>query len=851
MSHNDSVKILASLFRAHNEARPVLLLGAGASFSSGVPLADQSVPRIARRVYAEKVKGGSVLPEQVKLSEWQTWLQAHDWYISGETKLAENFPRVVRHLLHPREYRARILRELFQPSAGIGEGYRSVASLVMRGLIRTVLTANFDLALPIALGELKPHLSHIAEVNRVRGNVDEFSQYSRAQIVWLHGKAEQYSDQNTADEVEKLDKKLIEKLVPMLADAPLIVIGYRGAEPSIVDHLLRKNARRANQYRNGIFWCLRKGETLHPNVEALKKAVGDNFRQLEIDGFDEVMRGVVQELVGEDLYSKAQPIAGDRNAACFDDRPVEDASIADLDHDLMLTVMREYCEKLERAPVTAETLPGLLREQGFLVKTDNLERPTNGCILLFGREPQRYFSHAVISATFAGKKRVLFEGNLIQQYRNVLDWLGADEVNPKLKVKRGSKHEEKSAFAARALVELLVNMLVHRDYERADTASIDVEPGVGITFENPGGLLDSVVQKLTIDGAGNFKAVARVSDLRNRSLCDVFFGIRAMEREGTGLLDVEELSRESGGQASFRNDAKSAQFLARISQPVSSAGSKTVARDSRPLGVYVLNALPFASLPSHLSVIGLTGKIPRSVDLSEAGTFIILRDDVLLSFTPLAILVSILGDVVDHSITRSAPIAEYEADPDLRRRLSWLLRKHFERHLRKFEDRGLVLEDRKSGRRAYFQGRDGRPRKLTYDSPRRKGIAREVVKQRAEEPNRWFENEGFGYEVIQLDGTWAVRIKPTYIFTGRDARKLLPAFARTARATRRIKFDRNKNVDDDLTFWARWLSDGSPTINIGQQHVSDLILEGSFLTIEVPEEGLLKDAHESEDRMSA
>jgi hypothetical protein len=58
-------------------------------------------------------------------------------------------------------------------------------------------------------------------------------------------------------------------------------------------------------------------------------------------------------------------------------------------------------------------------------------------------------------------------------------------------------------------------------------------------------------------------------------------------------------------------------------------------------------------------------------------------------------------------------------------------------------------------------------------------------------------------------------------------------------------------VDDDLTFWSRFLNEGAPTINIGQDHVDDLILEGTFLTIEVPEEGLLGDSDECEDRMPA
>ena len=40
MSHVDSVRELASIHNPRNEARPTILLGAGASFSSGVPLAD-------------------------------------------------------------------------------------------------------------------------------------------------------------------------------------------------------------------------------------------------------------------------------------------------------------------------------------------------------------------------------------------------------------------------------------------------------------------------------------------------------------------------------------------------------------------------------------------------------------------------------------------------------------------------------------------------------------------------------------------------------------------------------------------------------------------------------------------
>jgi hypothetical protein len=381
-----------------------------------------------------------------------------------------------------------------------------------------------------------------------------------------------------------------------------------------------------------------------------------------------------------------------------------------------------------------------------------------------------------------------------------------------------------------------------------------MEPGRAITFRNPGGLPESVFNRVKSDDAGRFRAVPNVSDLRNRSLCDVFFGIRAMEREGTGLSDVEELARDHGGDTAFTHDAKAGSFVARILQPAASAGSKTIARDDRPVGMYVFNVLPYVFLPERISIARLRmpwERRPENLPLHAAGTFVV-HDGALWSFVPLPVLSTALALMIDAASSEASLRTVAEADPDKRKVLSWLLRKHFERHLVRFQQHGLMLEEgRRKGRRAYFEGRDGKPRRLVYDTPHRKGVRREVVKQRREDARAWFENEGFGYEITQLDGLWAVRIKPFYMFTGRDAKTPLPAFARTSRATRRMKLDRNKNVDDDLTFWGRFLSEGAPTINIGQDHVDDLILQGAFLTIEVPEEGLIRDSDEGEDRMPA
>lgn len=835
-TNDQAIQQLAPILRASNPARPVFLLGAGASFSSGVPLADESVRRLAKRVYAERVLHGKVPAFRVKTSEWERWLAEQPWFEPGGN-LAENFPLVVEHLLRPKEYRRQQLMDIMQPHAKLGSGYTMLAEFVRRGLVRTTLTTNFDPCLPMALDALRPHLPSHSEVNRTEGDFDEFDLYSRAQIVWLHGRVEGYSDRNLVEEVRRLDPELKTRLRPLLEDSPLVVVGYRGAEPSITKDFLLGTANEARGFRKGIYWCVRHGEALHPHVEELRERLGGNFVLLGIDGFDELMEDLGEALEGEDLYltrDNANPARGDE---AFDERPTPNGRLEEIDLDLTLATLREYCEVLGRRVVTRDTLLPLMRELGLVLDVAGDEVPTVACQLLFGKDVAARFPHAVTITTVADKKRAVVTGNLLAQRRALLEWLELEGVNPTLRVKRGSSHLEQHAYAKRALVELVVNLLVHRDYECRTPATVNVEPGRAITFRNPGRLSPRLRERITVDEAGRFHPIANGTDARNRSICDIFLGLRAMEWRGTGLHDVEQLAQACGGEATFTL-GQDGDFTARISRLPATlgAGAEEIARDDRPTGTYVFNVLPALALPETLSMIRVSER-PSADNAPEgyaAGTAIV-RDREIWSFTPLGLLRAAFAPIaVDGAEHRRADL---EADPDRRRILSWLMRRHFEVYLGRFEERGLVLEGGRGGRRAFFVGEDSRPRVLRYDSPNRRNIRREVVKQRAEDERAWFENEGFGYEVTRLDERWGIRIKPFYMFTGKDAATPLPSFARAAKATRRMKFDRNKNVEDDLSFWSRFLADGAQTLNIALDGNADLLFDTAFLTVDVPAVG--------------
>ena len=836
----EAIALVATLLRGEDDRWPIFLLGAGASFRSGVPTASDAVKEIARAVYAERKLQGARPPERVRPSEWEPWLREHTWFNHAADNLAENFPATVEHLLVPAELRKRVLLEIMHPVNGVSSGYGVLSDLVMKGLVRTILTTNFDSCLPDALRSRHPHIKHIAEVNRGPGDYGEFDVFNKCQIVWLHGKAEQYSDKNSRGEIGSLDDSLIQLLRPILKASPIIVIGYRGAEPSIMDGLFGQTDAGRLDFRNGVYWCVRGNEAPHEKVVELAKRLRSNFTFVDIEGFDELMAEASKQVVGRDRFSGAHATQNESGQRAFDERVCPGATLGDLDLDLALATLTAYCDQLRRAPLTRDALLPLMREQGLLVANrDGNDEVTNGALLLFGQNPQRFLPQAVVSFTELGKKREIYDGNLLSQRNRILEKIESPDVNPLLKLKRQRSHEDRPAYPHRALVELVVNLLVHRDYEVQRSANIDVRPGAQIVFKNPGTLTPGMRRLVSVDDDGKIGIAAGATDIRNVSLCDIFFGLRAMERAGTGLVDANKLMIEAGGESAFFQNQQEGSFSAIVNQASSTAGAVLVAHSIHPTGTYVLNLLPIVSLPSHVSIVRLkTGfrDRPPEVLLEDCGIFIARSfEDAheFWSFAPLDKLLRVLAPIADLEASESVLRKEIEEDEDKRRVLSWLLRQHFEAHLEEFEEDGLCLEGKKVYR-AFFTGCDGGGRTIVWDSPQKRGNHREVVKRRGEE-RPWFENEGFGYALVYMTGRWCIRIKPFYMFTGSDAKTPLPSFARAAKATRRMKFDKNKNVETDLVFWSIFLADGGSTLNLGIEDQYDILVDATYMNVEVPE----------------
>lgn len=285
-----TIRHLTSLFTQGSD--PIFLLGAGASMKSGIPLVDKMVEKIARYGYC---KDNNRSPQDPHLHhrDWHPWLKNQHWYKEDLTP-EDNYPSAVENILRPEASRKTFFLDILNTQVQPSKGYEHIVELMVQKFVRTVLTTNFD----TILWDLCREDTRLRHVNVIQ-TVSDYTKFSTnpqyPQIIYLHGSVEHYTDKNTIDQInEQLDPNLISMLKPLLRDHPLIVIGYRGAEPSVMQHFLIEYAEAVNNYRNGIYWCAldydeKNPDSLAPLVHELATQIQRNFQVVCIDGFDEVM----------------------------------------------------------------------------------------------------------------------------------------------------------------------------------------------------------------------------------------------------------------------------------------------------------------------------------------------------------------------------------------------------------------------------------------------------------------------------------------------------------------------------------------------------------------------------------
>jgi SIR2-like domain/Putative ATP-dependent DNA helicase recG C-terminal len=851
MDHNvTTIERLYSLISDPNTPDAIVLLGAGASLKSGIPLSGELVEIAARWAYCRS-QGRSTEDPTVVRSDWMPWLHAHSWY-RAESGPADNYSATIEHLLRPREDRKEFFLEVLRPGVPPSVGYERLADLLADGLVRTVLTTNFDEVLPdLCRSRNRPH--HV-EVIKTPADYTKLSTSPHyPQLIYTHGSVEHYTDKNLLEEVQHLEEGMVRRLVPLLRDHPLIVVGYRGAEPSVMRHLLLEQATEADNYRHGIYWCFLGSADpsgLHPLVHEFADAIGGNFQIVPIDGFDEMMGRIVK-------LQQRRPSKSDSSATRSQDgdvfspptsdmRPVDGASLDDVDWTRVGDHLIAYCRRMAipvTIPVDRDWMVNRLVELDLAVhRNGSIGLTTAGC-LLFYRRPHDLVSSAQVVLRLGGEQERIFEGNLWRQLEEVMDALG--EVNRPFRLK-GTVSDTVYPYHQLALKELVVNALVHRSYEEAKRVVVEVEP-THIRIVNPGGLVEDVVQRVGLPIQERIERGTRgVKGYRNPVIADLFYGAGAMDKAGSGLADVQTWVKENGGKVVFGPTEDNAAFDVVVYKRPEAVDEETgTAAPIGTTGRFTGNLLEIVQIPRSVWHSGTRVRRREEVfweaEDSDAIPPFILHEQRLHSFSELADPDNPLIEHVDLHDLEELSLSEFAEGEDGERRLVQLLNQCLYDHL---YARGLIVDKRR--KRAHFPREESGPREVTYPARLRKAtrtVAKPIISKSTQKVRYW-EHRAMRFGFERYGDVWALQILPAYAFTVDGYRKFLTGPRVGPLATRRASRDYNQHVRSDLVFWSWVLSGGQDTFAFDAGAGAEVVLRSSLPSLEVRDLVLSPDVEE-------
>lgn len=822
---------------------PVFLLGAGASVKSGVPLAHDMVEKIAKYGYCLE---NGLDPEDLYLrrSDWYPWLKRQKWY-REDAEQADNYADAVENILQPRQTRKDFFLKILNTQVEPSKGYEYMVELMARKRVYTVLTTNFDTILP-NLCKNNPRLHHVDVVQTTSDfkTISTSPQYP--QLIYLHGSVEHYTDKNTLAEInEALATSLVSELFPLLRDHPLIVLGYRGGEPSVMRHLLINHAEAANNYRNGIYWCTRnykedQHDSLTHLVHELAEEIQGNLQIVPINGFDEVMDALWQH-VRRQQPDYHQPQITEMPEVLpelpYDLKLLTESSLDDFDWPSMRVRLLQYCDRTGiRVPPVRDSnwFLQLLCDRDLATRTKEGDVfPTVGGYLLFAEIPQHHLQPAQVIVRLKGGPKWLesvfdvsaddeaeldeevieqvIEGNLWGQLEEIYTLLS--RVNRSFLLKEGRHSKYVYPYPPDALREMVVNALVHRDYEKDDPIVIEIEETY-IRVRNPGGLVEDVIDRVIDTPQKEIKdafeteikkGTRGIRGYRNPVVADLFYGAEEMEKAGSGLADVWQESEKNENAVSFGPIENNTAFEITISRrpEVADEVTKTASSD-RHFTRYASNLLEVVSLPDVIWHAGTDMRKAKEAWEKTGADWLppfMLYNGQLFTFHDLSISANPLYAVIDADDIGKMTVEEF-TDKCGEQRFIWLINECFYRHL---EAQGLWVD--KERKRAYFPGTDGESRKIKYQARLRRATRTVVKKIR----NYW-EHKSFRFRFERFGDVWTLVMLPGYVFTTDGKSDILEGKVVNRLSTKREGRDYNNVVHNDLVFWTWVLSGGKHNI---------------------------------------
>jgi ATP-dependent DNA helicase RecG len=291
-------------------------------------------------------------------------------------------------------------------------------------------------------------------------------------------------------------------------------------------------------------------------------------------------------------------LRANRGQPRYDRDPMDDASMADLDEDAVVALLRRVRQRQPRAfrSVSEEVA---LQRLGVLVpapKGPGSLVPSLAGLLTLGTYPQQFFPQ--LNATFAvlpsetmgaapaGGPRFIDN----RSFNGAIPWMVVDAVDAiarNMRVEaniRGVGREDVYEYPVEALREAMVNALMHRDYgplARGTQVQVEMYPD-RLLIRNPGGLFGPVTEgELGTEGISSSRNSVLSSLLQEVQLPDSDHVV--CENRGTGIPTMLEQLRRSG-TASVRFSNAISHFTVTFSRARRNAAGEAPSRDDAVAG---------------------------------------------------------------------------------------------------------------------------------------------------------------------------------------------------------------------------------------------------------------------------
>lgn len=234
-----------------------------------------------------------------------------------------------------------------------------------------------------------------------------------------------------------------------------------------------------------------------------------------------------QELKGAEL----QHFILKKMGRTFDELPVEGAGLDDIDENTIRKFLRKAI-KANRLSPDAETddLHNIISNLKLITESGKLK---NAAILLFGKDPLRFFSSVTFKIGRFGDSdhdlrfQDVIEGNIFEMPDKVIETLRAKYLISPIRYE-GLQRIEELEYPEEALREAILNAVIHKDY-----TGVHIQLSVyddKIILWNPGKLpAEIAVEEL------KFK---HPSIPRNKYIADIFFKAGYIEAWGRGIQKI-------------------------------------------------------------------------------------------------------------------------------------------------------------------------------------------------------------------------------------------------------------------------------------------------------------------------